>query len=110
MFCSAMFVPPELSSRLQPNTPLSTHLTLETDSILRLTFTTPTPPPKYAHLEFKEKDTTTGPTGPTGTTKDGKKEEGGKEKKGGKSWIYEVPVKADGRGRFDLVSPSRSVV
>lgn len=23
---------------------------------------------------------------------------------GGKSWIYEVPVKADGRGRFDLVS------
>lgn len=46
---------------------------------------------------------TTGPTGPAG---DGKKEKEGKEEtKGGKSWIYEVPVKADGKGRFDLVSP-----
>jgi hypothetical protein len=74
---------PPLSIRLQPNRPLDKPIDLETDSILRLTFTTPTPVPKYAHLEFK--DTNTGIVG-------------------GKSWIYEIPVKADGRGRFDLVS------
>jgi hypothetical protein len=43
-------------------------------------------------LEFKDVGTTT-----IGDVK--------KEEKGGKSWIYEVPVKADGKGRFDLVSP-----
>jgi hypothetical protein len=80
---------PHLSIRLQPNQPLDKSIDLETDSILRLTFTTPTPPPKYAHLEFKEKDTNTGVVAV-----------------GGKSWIYEIPVKADGRARFDLVSPT----
>jgi hypothetical protein len=43
-------------------------------------------------LEFKDVGTT--------TIGDVAKKEG----KRGKSWIYEIPVKADGRGRFDLVS------
>ncbi|KAG7531020.1 hypothetical protein FFLO_04631 [Filobasidium floriforme] len=74
--------------KLQPNRPLDKPIDLETDSILRLTFTTSTPPPKYAHLEFKEKDTNTGVIAVRG-----------------KSWIYEVPIKpSDGKARFDLKS------
>ena len=51
---------------------------LEIDSILRLTFTSK-PAPKYAHAEFQDVET-------------------------GSRWTYELPVKAGGKARFDLVS------
>jgi len=51
---------------------------LEIDSILRLTFTSK-PAAKYAHAEFHDVAT-------------------------GSRWTYEVPVKAGGKARFDLVS------